>query len=85
MSANYFSITIYIKERSKVLKGIRVYETDSYDEVYQIVLKELLKYYYLSDILKIDVWLLSENSLQVKDFLEKKSNKLNNNDTIINE
>ena len=81
MNANYFSITIYIKDRSKVLKGIRIYETDSYDVVYQIVLKELLKFYYLNDILKIDVWLLSENSVQVKEFLERKSNTNNNTPT----
>ena len=83
MNANYFSITIHIKERSKVLKGIRLYNTDSYDVVYDIVLKELLKFYFLSDILKIDVWLLSEDSLQVREYLESKSGKSDNNISII--
>ena len=77
-TANYFSITIYIRNRGKALHGIRVYDTDNYDDVYKIVLDGLLKYYYLSDILKIDVWLLSENSQQVKEFLEAQKNKTEN-------
>lgn len=72
MSTNYFSITVHIKGKGKALHGIRVYDTDNYDDVYKIVLDGLLKYYYLSDIQKIDVWLLSENSQQVKEFLGKK-------------
>jgi len=75
MKANYFSITIYIKGRGKAFKGIRVYDTDNYNEVYKILLDGLLKYYYLADILKIDVSLLSENSIQVKEYLEQKSKK----------
>ncbi len=56
MEMNYFKITVYIKDRARPLSGFRQYPTRDYNVVYELVKKQLLKYYYLSDILKIDVW-----------------------------
>lgn len=72
MKLNYFSITVYIKDRAKPLTGVREYATDNYDEVYEKTKKSLLKFYYLTDIIKIDVWPLSEEALLVQEYLRKK-------------
>lgn len=68
---NYFLITAYINGRKKALRGVRAYNTDNYDTVHRIALKELLKFYERKDILKIDVWPVPEYSEEVKSFLEK--------------
>lgn len=53
---NYFKITVYFRDKARPLSGFRQYPANDYNVVYEIVKKQLLKYYYLSDILKIDVW-----------------------------
>lgn len=77
MEVNYFSITVYIKERARPLTGVRQYATDKYDDVYEITKKSLLKFYYLSDIIKIDVWPLNAGSPLVQEYLAKKEKKKN--------
>jgi hypothetical protein len=77
MKLNYFSITVYIKDRARPLTGVRQYTTDKYDDVYEITKKSLLKFYYLSDIIKIDVWQLNANSPLVQEYLAKKEKKKN--------
>jgi hypothetical protein len=64
MRANYFSVAVYLKDKASPLKGIRQYATEDYNTVYNTVLRELRKKYQLTDILKIDVWMLSESSLE---------------------
>ena len=72
MKLNYFSIIVHIKGRTRPLAGIRQYATDNYDTVYEMTKKSLLKFYYLTDIIKIDVWPLSENSPVLQEYLKKK-------------
>ena len=52
--------------------GIRQYATDNYDAVYEMTRKSLLKFYYLSDIIKIDVWPLTESSQVLQEYLKKR-------------
>jgi len=72
MEFNYFSITVHIKGRARPLVGIRQYATDNYDTVYEMTKKSLLKFYYLTDIIKIDVWPLTESSQVLQEYLKKK-------------
>ena len=80
MKFNYFSITVYIKGRARPLTGIRQYATDNYDTVYEMTQKSLLKFYYLTDIIKIDVWPLTESSQALQEYLRKRE-LLNSNAT----
>ena len=72
MKLNYFSIIVHIKGRTRPLVGIRQYATDNYDAVYEMTKKSLLKFYYLSDIIKIDVWPLTESSQVLQEYLKKR-------------
>lgn len=72
MKLNYFSIIVHIKGRARPLVGIRQYATDNYDAVYEMAKKSLLKFYYLSDIIKIDVWPLTESSQVLQEYLKKR-------------
>jgi hypothetical protein len=60
------------------IQSIREYETTDYNIVYQTVYDKLLEHYTKEDILKVDVWLLSQTSPQVQDYLARK--KPENND-----
>jgi len=69
---NYYSVTIYIKGRSKPLHGIREYFTDDYGYVYEIALQQALKYYLKTDIVKIDICVLLEDSKEVQDYIQRR-------------
>ena len=68
----YYSVKVYIKNRPKPLTGIRQYPTDNYEEVYEIIIKEVLKKVSMADLLKIDVWPLTEKSLEVQTYLRNR-------------
>lgn len=68
---NWYSIRVYIKDRAKPLGGFRRYPTEDYNKVYQTVQSGLLKYYSNADILKIDVWPVSESNQDLKEYLNK--------------
>lgn len=72
MKLSYFSIIVHIKGRARPLLGIRQYATDNYDAVYEMTKKSLLKFYYLSDIIKIDVWPLTESPQVLQEYLKKR-------------
>ncbi len=68
---NYFCITVHLYNKKTALRGIRGYGTSDYTTVHKIAMKELLKYYTKSDIMKIDVWQLTEDSPEVQAYMEK--------------
>lgn len=70
MDGGYYKVTIYIKDRSP-LGGVRYYPTTDNDVAYELAKKSILKFYYLSDILKIDIWPVPEYSDEVKAYLKK--------------
>ena len=76
---NFYNVTVYIKGRKNALGAIREYETEDYNEVYQIVQDKLLTHYTKDDIMKIDVWPLSEHSTQVQEYLRK----INDNNSLL--
>ena len=72
MALNYYSIKVYLRNKAEPLAAIRNYPTNDYNEVYEIVSRGLSKHYSFTDILKIDVWPLLENSQEVQDYIKKK-------------
>ena len=68
MESCYYKVTALVIG-SKPLSAIRRFNTDSYDEVYRIVKESLLKQYAQSQIIKIDVWWMSPNSDEVREYL----------------
>jgi hypothetical protein len=63
---------VHLRNKAKPLGGIRQYETNDYYEVCEIVYKELLKHYSGIDIIKIDVWPLTETSIEVQEYIKNK-------------
>jgi hypothetical protein len=74
MELIYYSIKVHLRNKAEPISAIRSYPTNDYNEVYKIVSKGISKYYSFTDILKIDVWPLPENSNQVQEYIKKKHN-----------
>lgn len=70
MEEHYYKITVHIKGRAKPLGGIRCFPTNDLDTVYKSVLNSLLKYYYLTDIIKIDAWWMPPYSEEYKEYVK---------------
>jgi len=68
---HYFKIIVTVAGLDKPLQGIRGYTTTDYFEVYYEVQRNLLKLYSMNDIIKIDVWPVSENLPEVQDYIRK--------------
>ena len=68
----YYKVTLYINGRKKPLQGTREFGTEDLSYVYEIVLQQTLKYYLKTDIIKIDIWPMLENSKEVQEYLQKK-------------
>jgi hypothetical protein len=68
---NYFHIGIFLKNR-KPMVGVKEYQTDDYDKVYEMVTHQLERDY-KGQILKVDVWrLLPGRSQELDDYLTNK-------------
>jgi hypothetical protein len=70
---NWYCIKAYVKNKANPLGGFRRYATDDYNKVYQIVRAGLLKYYSNTDILKIDVWPVTESNQDLQEYLKSKA------------
>lgn len=72
LAMNFYQVTVHIKERKRPLQGIREYFSADESKVYNIILQKLLKHYLKTDIIKIDITKVTENSKQVIDYIERK-------------
>ena len=59
-----------IKGRNKLLRGIRRYATDNQNIVETLVINSLLRYYLQSEILRIDISRLPDDSEEVYQYLK---------------
>ncbi|MBS1576913.1 MAG: hypothetical protein JST09_16575 [Bacteroidetes bacterium] len=69
----FFCITVHLYNKKTALRGIREYGTSDYNTVYKIAMREILKYYTQSDIIKIDVWPITEDSPEVQDYIWRRA------------
>lgn len=72
MGGQFYKITALVIGEAKPLTGIRQFDTESYDDVYGIIKDGLLKQYAQSQIIKIDVWWMSPDCDEVKEYLKNK-------------
>jgi hypothetical protein len=69
----YFSISIYIRGRKKVMRGVRAFPAAYSGESVREAMAEMLLYYYLkNDILQIDVVPIEENNIKEPALINKK-------------
>lgn len=61
----YFKITVWIMGRAKPLTGIRKYLVTQDLDVHAVVNRSLLKYYFQSDILKIDFERIDAHTMEM--------------------
>ncbi len=66
---NYYHIGVYLKANSKPLTGVREFSSDSEEEVYQLVMSQLLKTYKREDIIKVDCWSLAHWNRELREYL----------------
>jgi hypothetical protein len=71
----FFCITVHLYNKKTALRGIREYGTSDYNTVHKIAMREILKYYTKSDIMKIDVWPITEDSREVQDYIRRRELK----------
>lgn len=61
----YYKIFIHLKN-GQIKKGIRQIELRNIDVVYNMILAKAKSHYRESDVLYVDVYMLSKNSREVK-------------------
>ena len=72
---NYFKVLVTIKERKKLLGGIREFGTSDYVNVYYTVWNSLRKYYTEAEIEDVKILPMPEDSDEVKAYLQKAGSK----------
>ena len=71
---NYFHIGIFLKH-GKPMVGVKEYQTDDYNKVYEMVTHQLERDY-KGQIIKVDVWrLLPGRSQELENYLAKKKQR----------